>query len=112
MGYRSQVAIELEVKEKEILKTAIKYDENLKEIVDWAETKDNWDKKHPDLSCILSWDFIKWYEGNAYIDAMMSFLSHIDDESYKFIRVGEDFDDVEVSGCLWGRLDITRELQW
>ena len=60
MGYRSQVAIELEVKEKEILKTAIKYDENLKEIVAWAETKDNWDKKHPDLSCILSWDFIKF----------------------------------------------------
>ena len=112
MGYRSQVAIELEVKEKEILKTAIKYDEKLKEIVDYADTKDNWDCKEPDQSCVLSWDYIKWYDGYATINAMMSFLSHIDDESYRFIRMGEDFDDVEHQGEKWGRLNITRELQW
>jgi hypothetical protein len=59
---------------------------------------------------------IKWYmntPGFAEVDSIMKMLEDMDDEKYGFIRIGEDFDDLEVQGNPWNyEENITRSIDW
>ena len=65
-------------------------------------------------SIMFMWDSIKWYEGYDEIEAFTEFMNHMDgediedddgqdssngEEHYRFVRVGEDADDIEDRGC-------------
>ena len=57
---------------------------------------------------MFRFDSIKWYEGYKEIEAIESFMSHMDcDEAeelgegvehYRFVRTGEDYEDIEQRG--------------
>jgi hypothetical protein len=51
------------------------------------------------------WEWIKWYDcypcGYQDICFIMDTLKELDDEDYRFIRIGEDYDDTEVRGSFW-----------
>lgn len=51
---------------------------------------------------VWHWDFLKWYESEPefYPDIyfMQELLDSLDDDDYRFIRIGEDYDDTEVRG--------------
>ena len=59
-------------------------------------------------SVMFRFDSIKWYEGYKEIEAIESFMSHMDcDEAeelgegvehYRFVRTGEDYEDIEQRG--------------
>lgn len=64
-------------------------------------------------SIMFKWDAIKWYEGYKDIDSFVAFMDHMDgesiddgegnqgdgDEHYRFVRIGEEAEDIEQRGC-------------
>ena len=106
MGYRSRVAISLSDAAVETIKSAIKLDKNLRELVN--------DSEEPTLDHgRIYFSDIKWYEGYPEIDAMENFLSQLDEEDYGFIRIGEDYEDVEEKGEPYTyEMYVSREIEW
>lgn len=51
---------------------------------------------------VWHWNFLKWYESepefNPDIYFMQGLLDSLDDDDYRFIRIGEDYGDTEVRG--------------
>ena len=48
---------------------------------------------------LFRWSSIKWYEGYEEMDALTSFMDWCDEEEdneveYRFVRVGESYDDI------------------
>lgn len=62
---------------------------------------------------VVSWGGIKWYEGYPEIDALNEFIDECDGdgiegienthEHFRFLRLGEDYDDMVEKGelCAW-----------
>lgn len=100
MGYRSDVALCIKKEDYEELKeklAGLKWEET---ILDEASTIrfDN------DAGIVLiSWNCIKWrtiFEDVATIEKFLSKL-YGEDKPFSFIRIGEDYDDIEEMNC-WG----------
>ena len=59
-------------------------------------------KQEGKKQCYFGWNYVKWYE-NDYedVDAIMEGLQHLSDKeySYRYMRIGEEYDDVEEQYC-------------
>ena len=115
MGYRSDVAIRCGSRAYEMFREVF-----VKEELCIAP-----DKIYKDGNeYILSWEWVKWYSDYDGVSAITEVMDRLDclDEwcdkadwsafGYKFIRIGEDNDDIEVNGNdldieLW----ITRKIE-
>lgn len=106
MGYYSEVALALTSNGINRLHTQLAspaIDKHVKEEVNSL-------LKYADIHFIDSaskaevwrWNSIKWYSGDpeyfADIYFLEDFLRQLDDEDFRFIRIGENFDDAEVFG--------------
>jgi hypothetical protein len=49
---------------------------------------------------LLQWEDIKWYEDFDDIKEVLNFLSTLDEDVYRFHRLGEDLGDYEILGEL------------
>lgn len=51
------------------------------------------------------WDYLKWYTDDPVdfpeVDFIEQLMAELEDEDFRFLRVGEDHDDTEVRGCFW-----------
>ena len=52
---------------------------------------------------LVNWTDIKWYEGYPDVDVIEKFTCEMDEdtensEMFRFIRVGEEYEDIEVRG--------------
>ena len=102
MGYRSEVAIVLSDEAYELLCCMIENIEE-KELLDSVlelvdemyEEKDN---------VLLYYECTKWYETYPEVDFIMDFIGNAFDEdmAFNYLRVGEDYADVENK---WNRTD-------
>lgn len=49
------------------------------------------------------WTDLKWYDCDPEyypeVDFIEKLMAELDEEDYRFMRVGEDYDDLEVKGC-------------
>ena len=102
MGYRSQVRMITTKKGfEELKKFNDKYLSNNKNINGFEEYNlmDNLNIKEEDNNSVyFGWDWVKWYEGSYKgVDAIMEGLNHLEEKdlSYRFSRLGEDYDDYE-----------------
>ena len=101
MGYRSDIRIITSEKGFEELKKFVtKY---LKEHNEDYTLLENCDiKQEGKKQCYFGWNYVKWYE-NDYedVDAIMEGLQHLSDKeySYRYMRIGEEYDDVEEQYC-------------
>ena len=101
MGYRSDIRIITSEKGFEELKKFVtKY---LKEHNEDYNLLENCDiKQEGKKQCYFGWNYVKWYE-NDYedVDAIMEGLQHLSDKeySYRYMRIGEEYDDVEEQYC-------------
>ncbi len=124
MGYRSDVCVALTDDAMRLFRTLVDHLPESHEIhmlLNDAQTGYNphpWGESHknPDESCEekLYWEGIKWYEGYECVDFIQAFmLDCIPEEDYKFIRIGEDSDDVETSGAYWDAdIWVQRAISW
>ena len=96
MGYRSDVVIVTEVKNKLLIKT-IEEGQGEPDSREQMFIK-TWDGE---ITEIIKYEFddVKWYPNYKYVADIMGFMSIIEDDSYGFIKIGEDIDDVRVEGA-------------
>jgi hypothetical protein len=98
MGYRSEVV--LAVAEKvmpQFLATMAKSPETRR--LCFQEHCDMVKDYYGKGNILFRWDSIKWYEGYEEVDALTNFMDWCDegDENeieYRFVRVGENYDDI------------------
>jgi len=119
MGYRSQVVMAIS---KELVPFLLLATSKCKETEELVFKYGNLSRDYEnDKSWLLVWDSIKWYEGYADIDAIENFMTDAEsgdwvitnddgedvhsEELFRFVRVGEEFGDIDVRGS--GYWDIT-----
>lgn len=100
MGYRSDVAIALTHSEAILLKELSDSDEELKELLDMACITEHWPPEGEGYITKFKWEYQKWYESFPDVFAMTRFMNNIDGENYRFLRIGEESDDIEEEGYL------------
>ena len=100
MGYRSDVVLVLSQKGSDLLKERVKeLSEELKE-----EVKDLFTCSEEHFVTTLEndelwyWTWFKWYSDYAAISFIETFLHELDDNEFVFMRIGEDYTDVEAYG--------------
>ena len=102
MGYRSQVAIAIHPdKVAEFLAVLSGCSEALEVCQGWDKGIQTGIFMKDDL--FIEMDGIKWYEGYEGVDAIDKFIADTIDEDngwemVRFIRVGEEYDDVKLCG--------------
>ena len=100
MGYRSNVALALTSKGVSEMNMAIaNLDKQTHALV--TDFLDYTDRHALDLdskSEAYCWDGVKWYYGEPDIDFFENFMRNLDHEDFRFIRIGNDYDDTEVRG--------------
>ena len=107
MGYHSEVAIVLSKTGTETLRTKltevdIDLRNSVNDLLGYAA------QHYIDQTTgaeMWYWDWIKWYGGNfAYyenIKFIEDTLAALENDEYRFIRIGEEYEDVELSGSFW-----------
>ncbi len=91
MGYRSEVAIALDNEYVDEFRDIIK-EHNMESVFTEHDQKS---------FMVFKTDSIKWNTNYPEIEAIESFFNIVLDEDYGFLRVGEDFDDIEEQGMPW-----------
>ena len=102
MGYRSAVAIAMTKKAAELLKTKL-----AEATPDQRYLLDNPDLYEVDSKteeALWRWHYVKWYEEFAEVDFIDNVLKELSDDDYLFIRLGENYDVIELRGDFWGNV--------
>ena len=97
MSYYNEVAIEMYEKDFNVLDEMAHEmeDRELENLVDSATVT-----KIGEKAVVLHWDWIKWNDLYTDVSKLMNFLNSCDENgneviSYKFVRMGEDYSDIE-----------------
>ena len=102
MGYRSEVVLAVN---KEIMPEFLAHlatSDEAKSLV--FSDHDHLDQDYEGEGHLLvSWSGIKWYEGFPDVNVIEKFTCEMDEntdnsEMFRFVRVGEDYEDIEVRG--------------
>ena len=94
MGYRSEVVLKLNKPASSALNAFASMSEDIKTLLSDADaaTKDD-ENGHA-----YFWSWVKWYDSYKEIGLIDEFLNVLPYESYGFIRLGEETDDIEQRG--------------
>jgi len=108
MGYRSDVCIAVDNDGAEILKLFAEISPpSMRTLLSEAETSTN-----EDCSKYM-WYSVKWYEGYEEIDIIMSFLGQLSHDSWAYIRVGEETEDIDIKGDPYSfEMSVNRCIEW
>tara|TARA_B100000085_G_scaffold278991_1_gene301581 strand:- start:1044 stop:1391 length:348 start_codon:yes stop_codon:yes gene_type:complete len=100
MGYRSDVGFACDPIIKDVIETVAEWDEDIKELLSYGEDLSNDDFGR------WRFDYAKWYDSYPDVQVMENIMNMCDNldinglayDSYGFIRIGEELDDVEMKG--------------
>jgi len=126
MGYRSQVVMAIS---KELIPFLLLATSKCKETEELVFKYGNLDRNYEnDKSWLLVWDGIKWYEGYSDIDAIEKFIDDAEsgdwaitnddgqdvhsEELFRFVRVGEEFGDIDVRGSGYWDISPVTSIQY
>ena len=123
MGYRSEVCIGMTDDAMRLFRTLLEHlpeKHEVHNLVKDAKTylHHPWEDQHkdPNVDCEdkMYWEYIKWYEGYECVDFVETFLADcIPEEDYRFVRIGEENDDVEERGDYWdAEIFVQRSISW
>lgn len=71
---------------------------------------------------LVFWDSIKWYKGYEDVDPIINFIQSLEDEhpdyddiydlqdKWKFIAIGEDYDDIKEMGSGFWDISLERKI--
>jgi hypothetical protein len=105
MGYLSEVAI---VIDKSVHDEFLKY--LTAKVLEKGDTEfnpfsvlDSAEKRETEGAILFYWRWIKWYsETDAEIAAIMDALRRLDEEYYRYVRIGQELGDFEDEGYFEG----------
>ena len=127
MGYRSQVVLAISKELIPFLMLATSKNKEAEALV--FRSADKFDRDYGgDKSWLFHWDNIKWYESYPDVDAIELFVHEAESDKYKitdddgnevsssdlvrFVRVGEDTDDIEVRGNGFWDIHPVTSINW
>ncbi len=76
---------------------------------------------------LMRWDYIKWYESDTAISDLVNFIDALDSDDlsdygldddedwyyrFKFLRIGEEEQDVESKGAGFSDIQVYREISY
>lgn len=116
MGYYSEVALVFTAKGAETMRSMVNEQQpgmalrtrNFLEEAMYAVDSES-------LAEFFHWDSVKWYLMFEEIACINSVMEELDDEDFLFIRIGEDFEDLEIQGRYWENpfnLDVVRTVEF
>ena len=102
MGYRSEVvlAVDKEIMPEFLAHLATNDEAKTMVFADHCHLdQDYCDEGH----LLVTWNSIKWYESYPEVNVIEKFISEMEEaadksEMFRFVRIGEDYDDVENRG--------------
>ena len=103
MGYRSQVGVELIEHATTVLGALCGLSEELKDLVQEGVDGREYNS--------LRFDHIKWYDSYKEIQLLDTFLNNLPEDSYHFIRLGEEPEDIEEKGYFESGMYINRSIE-
>jgi len=122
MGYRSQVVFAVAPELMPHFLAVLAKSQPARELC-FAEAETTINDYIDEGSRLMGWDGIKWYEGYPEIDALVEFMDWADTtdieidgveqnagQFYRFVRIGEETDDVVVRGDAYWDINVTREV--
>jgi len=110
MGYRhySDVCFELK-KEKNDLFQAL-YSQEFPEDIEFLSSNI---QRETDKATLYCWSDVKWYDSYPEVSFICNFISELDEDDYRFVRIGEEYDDNETCGYSEEfNLNIARSIHW
>lgn len=108
MGYRSDIAFELK-KEKNDLFQAL-YAANFPEDIEFLSSNI---QRETNVATLYFWESVKWYDSYPGVSFITNFISELDEDDYRLVRIGEEHDDNETGGYSEVfNLNITRSIYW
>jgi hypothetical protein len=106
MGYRSDVALAFNAETEKAFQEALKnVDGEIKDFI----TGNAAFHKDMDGNTVRLWQAEKWYEDFPEVEFVENFIADLGENSYRFIRVGEELADVEERGDLYGVFELYPE---
>jgi hypothetical protein len=124
MGYRSEVCIGLTDDATRLLRTILDHIPETHEVHNLVKDAKTihyhqvWEKQHkdPEVDCDskMYWDYVKWYDSYDCVGFIEDFLENcIPEEDYKFVRIGEESDDISERGEYWDAdIHVQRTISW
>ena len=118
MGYRSEVGLALTKTGVDVLNKKLAGPEVSEETRKEVESLLAYAAYHytdPESGAeVWLWDWIKWYPDHQDIALLGALMNELEDEDYRFIRIGEEYDDTEVRGGFWENpfgLELNRSIE-
>jgi len=131
MGYRSQVVLAIAPEAASAFMALCAKDPKVLEFCHEADTFTSGYAREGDY--FMFWDHIKWYEGYPEVEAIQAFVLALEDddlsdygeaeppklpdgsddqwgEYFRFVRLGEDTDDLTEKGWAFDGIGVTRSL--
>jgi hypothetical protein len=123
MGYRSEVVLAVT---KEVLPALHCLFAKKPEVQKLCTVDSELDTNYED-GWLMRWDGIKWYDSDDVISDLIKFIDALDagdlsdyglgdDEKwcdhFNFVRIGEDYEDVESKGWGFDSIGMTREISY
>lgn len=101
MGYRSDVGFACDPIIKQVIETVGEWDQEFKELLDYGE-----DLAEGHDQGRWRFEYAKWYDSYPDVQIMENIMTMCDNvdisglcyDTYGFIRIGEELDDVEMKG--------------
>lgn len=117
MGYYSEVALVFTAKGAEIMRSLVNEQElgTALQTRNFLEEADAHSIDSKSRAEFFHWDSVKWYFIFEEVTCITSVMEELDDEDFLFIRIGENFDDLETHGAYWGNpfnLDTVRTMEF
>jgi len=116
MGYRSEVVFACTADAVPTLLTQMEKSPALKELLFSRTAKKLIGDYDSEGSYLFAWDFVKWYEDDPGVQAFNEMIEKIeeklDEESFRFVRMGEESSDVEVEGWGFENINIRRSIDY
>lgn len=117
MGYYSEAALVFTAKGAETMRSMIDEQQQgmalrTRNFLEEANTHSIDSKSFAEF---FHWDSVKWYQMFEEIACINSVMEELDDEDFLFIRIGEDFEDIEILGRYWENpfnLDVVRTVEF
>ena len=122
MGYRSEVVLAVSSKALPVLMHVLSKTPEARDFCFQHSDTLCQDYDSEEGAILFHWSGIKWYDSHPPITAVQSFLlrmGELESEDYdewaceyRFVRLGEDYDDVEVIGSGFGDVCVSREINF
>ena len=119
MGYYSKVALVLNRHGVAVLNTSL----NNADTSETVQKEVHYLLQCADCHCsdphtgseLWYWDWLKWYQSFVEIEFIESLLENMAQKNYSFIRMGEDYDDLEMRGNFFDNpfhLEVLHEISF